>query len=124
MDADHLNLQHLEEEKRKLFELLPNNISSNALAASVVSSGAHFLYGFTVSNTNAAAQYVLVFDLRVLPAEGAVPSIVFTVDGASDKGVQWLPPRKMLQGIVICNSSTPGTKTIGAADCFFDVQYL
>ena len=106
------------------YERLPDNFHSNALAASIVIPGAHELYGFTVSNTNAAAQYVQVFDLSALPSDGAVPAVLFTVPGASNEGVQYLPPRKMLEGIVICNSSTAGTKTIGSADCFFDVQYL
>lgn len=118
------DLLHIEEQGRALYELLPNNQHSPALASSIVIAGAHILYGYTVSNTNTNPQYVQVFDLAVLPADGAVPAVVFTVPGASDKAVQWLPPRKMLQGIVLCNSSTAGTKTIGAADCFFDVQYL
>ncbi len=105
------------------YELLPDNAHSNGLAASIVVSGAHKLVGFTVNNTNASAQFIQVFDLAVLPADATVPAVSFTVGGASDKGVLWLPPRKMLQGIVICNSSTAGSKTIGAADCFFDVQF-
>lgn len=104
---------------------LPLNIHSNALAASItVKSGQGILYGFTVLNTNSSAQYVQVFDARTLPAEGIVPVVVFKVNGADDKGVQWLPGRTFRQGIVLCNSSTPDTKTIGAADCFFDVQFV
>ena len=105
------------------YELLPDNKSSNALTNAIVIAGVHKLYGFTVNNTNAALQYVLLFDLSVLPGDGAVPVCSFTALGAQDKGVLWLPPRRMLQGIVVCNSSTAATKTIGAADCFFDVQY-
>lgn len=111
-------------EQTRGYEYLPSNLHSNGLAASVQIAGAHELYGFTVNNTSAAAQYILVFDLAVLPADGAVPDVSFTAPAASDKGVLWIPARKMLQGIVICNSSTAGSKTIGAADCFFDVQYL
>ena len=106
------------------YDNLPVNKSSNVLASSIVIAGAHELFGFTVNNTNAAAQFILVFDLASLPADGAVPAISLTCPAVSDKGVVWLPQRKMLEGIVICNSSTAGTKTVGAADCFFDVQYL
>jgi hypothetical protein len=105
------------------YELLPDNFHSNALASSLVIAGVHKLVGFTVLNTKASVQYIQVFDLAALPADGAVPAVVVTVAATSDKGVLWLPPRKHLEGIVICNSSTAGTKTIGASDCFFDVQF-
>lgn len=118
------SITHLEELTRPTYECLPQNAHSNALVSSIAIAGAHKMYGFTVNNTNAAAQFILIFDLATLPADGAVPAVSLTAPGASDKGVLWLPPRKMLQGICICNSSTAGTKTIGAADCFFDVQYL
>ena len=106
------------------YRVLPDNKRSTVLASSIVIAGAHQLFGFTVNSTNSAAQYVLVFDLAALPADGAVPDVSFTVPATSDKGLLWLPPRKMLQGIVVCNSTTAGTKTLGAADCFFDVQFL
>jgi len=105
------------------YELLPDNKSSNVIAASIVIPQAHQLVGFTVNNTNASAQYILVFDQTTLPADGAVPVTSFTVPGASDKAVEWLRPRRMNRGIVLCNSSTAATKTVGSADCFFDVQF-
>jgi hypothetical protein len=106
------------------YERLPSNKHSTGLANSIVISGAHELYGFTVNNTKAAAQYVLVFDLATLPSTGAVPDVSLTASASLDKGVVWLPARRMNQGIVIANSSTADTLTIGSADCFFDVQYL
>jgi len=106
------------------WELLPANKRSTALASSIVIAGAHEFYGFTVNNTKASAQYVLVFDLAALPSNGAVPDVSFTASASLDKGVVWLPARRMTQGIVIANSSTADSLTIGSADCFFDVQYL
>ncbi len=104
---------------------LPTNHRSNGLVASlVVTTGASLLVGFQVLNTNASAQYIQVFDALALPADTAVPDSVFTVPGAGNLPVQYLPWRSFNTGIVLCNSSTAGTKTIGAADCFFDVQYI
>jgi hypothetical protein len=104
---------------------LPANIHSNALSASlIVKSGQGLLYGFTVLNTNASAQFIQVFDAQSVPADGAVPAVVFVVAGAGDKGVNWIPARTFHTGIVICNSSTADTKTLGSADCFFDAQFV
>lgn len=104
---------------------LPNSKHSNGYASSiVVKPGAGILYGFTVYNSNASAQFVQVFDLADLPADGVIPACLFSVAATSDKGVEWLNGRPFLTGCVLCNSSTGATKTIGAADCFFDVQYL
>jgi hypothetical protein len=110
--------------QREGWEKLPANKRSTVLAASIEIAGAHELFGFTVNNTNASAQYVLVFDLATLPADGAVPDVSFTAVAAADKGVVWLPARRMNQGVVIANSSTAASLTLGSADCFFDVQYL
>jgi hypothetical protein len=106
------------------YESLPSNKRSSVLANSIAVSGAHELYGFTVNNTKGSAQFILVFDQLTVPGNGAVPDVSFTVPASSDKGVVWLPARRMDRGIVICNSSTADSLTAGSADCFFDVQYL
>lgn len=104
---------------------LPANIHSNALAnAIVVKTGQALLYGFTVLNTNASAQFIQVFDASALPADGIVPAVSFTVAGSGQLGINWIPARTFHTGIVICNSSTAAAKTIGSADCFFDCQFV
>jgi hypothetical protein len=104
---------------------LPHNAHSNVYAnALVVKTGPAILYGFQVYNSNASAQFIQVFDAAALPADGTVPVTFFTVAGVANLPVNWFPGRSFLVGIVLCNSSTGPTKTIGAADCFFDVQYI
>ena len=101
----------------------PANDYKPALASSIVIPGNLLLYGFAVSNTNAAAQYIMVFDAQTLPADTSIPCYWLNVAGSGDREVGYLPPREFLQGIVLCNSSTNTSKTIGAADCLFDVQF-
>lgn len=105
---------------------LPDNAHSNALANSLrVLSGPGYLVALAVSNTNAAAQFIQIHDTNAVPANGAVPSVVFTAAASGDKFVSYpLPGRFCTRGIVLTNSSTAGTLTIGASDCFFDVQYI
>ena len=105
---------------------LPLNVHSNVLAADiVVKPRPGYLLGMTVNNTNAAAQYVLLFDAATLPADGAVPCTSFTVPASSHLAVYFnTPGRAFLTGIVACNSSTADSKTIGSADCFFDAQFI
>ena len=104
----------------------PLNVSSNAAESShVIKAGAGRLFGFTVYNSAAAAQFIQLHDAQTLPADGAVPVFVVKVATVVDKGVFWGDwGRFFNRGIVICNSSTFATKTLGAADCFFDCQYL
>jgi hypothetical protein len=105
--------------------LEPLNNSSIAYATGlVVKTGPGILYGFTVYNSNASAQFILIFDARAIPADGAVPACVFTVAGSSNLPVQYLPGRTFLNGCVLVNSSTGPTKTVGSADCWFDAQFL
>ena len=105
--------------------LWPYNSFSTALANSrVIKTGDGILYGFTVTNTKASAQFVQVFDAATVPADGAVPIIAMSVPASTALGFNWLPGRTFFAGIVLCNSSTQGTKTIGSADCLFDAQFL
>lgn len=102
----------------------PNYMSKQLENSAVVKTGDACLYGFTVTNTKASLQFVLVFDRATVPANGSVPLIAKSVPTADAVGFDWLPPRAFSAGIVICNSTTQGSLTLGAADCLFDVQYL
>lgn len=104
----------------------PVNSHSLALEASRVAySGECRLFGISVLNTNAASQFIQLFDANAVPSDNAVPVCVFTVSGSSNLGLYWGPPGRWFnRGVVICNSSTAATKTIGSADCYFDVQVL
>lgn len=105
--------------------LLPLNSVSAALEkARVVPLGSGYLYGFTITNTNAAARFVMLFDASSVPATGAVPILAKSVPAGDAVGFQWWPPRAVQVGIVVCNSTTQATLTLGAADSLFDVQYL
>jgi len=104
---------------------LPGNSPSRAVEASrLVARGPRILYGITVSNTKASAQFFQLFDSDSVPADGAVPLLSKSVPAGDAVGIQWLPGRTFQVGIVVCNSSTSATKTIGSADCLFDVQYV
>lgn len=86
--------------------------------------GASYLFGFTVTNSNAAARFIQVFDLDTFPANGAVPTVSVSCAATADKEMLWIPPRRMDRGIVICSSTTQLTLTLGAAEFLFDVQYV
>ena len=87
-------------------------------------TGAAYLFGFTATNSNAAARFIQVFDTDKFPANGAVPNVSVSCPTVGDKEMMWYPPRRMDRGIVICSSTTQLTLTLGAAEFLFDVQYV
>ena len=106
--------------------LIPLNISSvvyvNALVAK---SGEGVCYGFSGYNSKASAQFIQVFDANAVPADTAVPVTILSVPATANFSVDYgWRGRVFRAGIVVCNSSTGPTKTIGSADCWFDVQYV
>lgn len=102
----------------------PNSTSQKLENVRVVNSGATRLYGFAGTNTKASAQFILAFDANAIPSAGAVPVFVLTAAASSDFWVSWTPAwRNFSEGVVLCNSSTSSTLTIGSADCWFDAQY-
>lgn len=108
-----------------------NNRSIAYEASRVIKSGPGILYGLTVYNSSTSAQFILLFDANTLPADGVIPDVVLVVGAggtsATVGGLQtwdWVPGRGFHTGIVVCNSSTAVTKTIGSANCWFDSQFL
>lgn len=100
-----------------------NGTSSKLEAAHVALAGEGRVFGFTVYNSNAAAQFILVFDRNSIPTDGATADLVFKAPAGDSLGVNWIPGRWFRSGCVLCNSSTAPTLTAGSGDCLFDVQY-
>lgn len=85
--------------------------------------------GFSGYNSLASAQWIFLVDTTTTPpASTAAPIFVMTVPATSNFNQSWgtgdtggIP---FYTGLVICNSTAAPTLTIGAANCFFSVQYL
>lgn len=108
----------------------PSHYASQAAEASaIVKNGPGVIYRLSGYNAKGAGQFIQIFDaLSVtngVPADNAIPIFAGTVATVSnfnfDFGVYGL---KCSRAIVITNSSTVATKTIGSADCQFYVDYL
>lgn len=104
----------------------PTNATTTAYAASLVAKATPgVLYGFSGYNSLNAEQFIHVHDASSLPANGAVPKILTKAAPLSPFSYEaGRLGRYFGTGIVICNSSTGQTKTLGAADCWFDVQVI
>jgi hypothetical protein len=109
-------------ETTKLVRFFQNGNPGKVTASLVVVSRPALVFGFTVSSV--AAQFVQLFDLEALPADTAVPTLSYPVAATNTVTRTWIPARAFRNGVVICNSSTQHAKTIGSADCIFDVQYI
>jgi hypothetical protein len=103
----------------------PLNYNEGALRNAIVVPGRIVVYGFTVYSTLAdATQYLNVFDANTIPADNAVPLWSWPLLAHNGAGFDWTPRGRQFQtGLVLCNSSTDDKKTIGSANCFFDVQF-
>lgn len=101
------------------------NISTTALATSlVIKASAGRLFGLSGQNDSGSDQYIQLHDAASLPADASVPKVVFKVKAGEPFSIDYgNRGRAFSTGIVVCNSSTLATKTIGAANCWFDAQY-
>lgn len=103
----------------------PSNINTTALAASlVVKASAGTLYEVRGHNDLVSSQYILVHDAASLPADTAVPEDVILVPGDSNFSITYPQGKSFGTGIVVCNSSTLATKTIGTTNCWFSCEFL
>lgn len=100
------------------------NATTTAYAASLVASSSPALcIGFSGFNASASPQFIQVHNAPSLPADTAIPEITFRVAASTEFSYHFgNSGREFSDGMVICNSSTGPTKTIGSADCWFDVQ--
>lgn len=99
------------------------NKGTTALAKSLVGSSTPVIcYGFSGYNAG-PAQFIQVHNATAEPADGEVPKVVFPIAANGPFAMDWSPDGRFFSiGMVICNSSTGPTKTVGANDCWFDVQ--
>jgi len=102
------------------------NVSSAAYEKShVIKASAGRLYSLTGYNSG-VSQFYQMHDSSTLPADTAVPACVVWVAAGTNFSFDYGDVgRPFTNGIVICNSSTGPTKTIGAtADSWFDAQIV
>ena len=107
--------------------MIPKNLSYSDSVAYVASVVVKATPGtvFRISGYNSgAAQFVQLHNTATLPADAAIPAIVFAVAATSNFDYDLSDTGRYCgTGIVISNSSTAPTKTIGAADIFFNILY-
>lgn len=83
-------------------------------------SSAGTFYGVWGHNSG-PDQFIQIHNAASLPADTAVPKFTFLVKALSPFYFEPPSPVSFSTGIVVCNSTTGPTKTIGAANCWFNI---
>lgn len=99
------------------------NNSAGAAASLIVLAAPGILYSLTGYNNKASDQYIQLHDSAALPADASVPKITLVAYAGTPFSYDFPAGRIFTAGIVVCNSSTAITKTIGSADCLFDATF-
>ena len=98
--------------------------SAAYVASYVIKTGPGVLFMLSGYNSKASAQFIQLHDAISLPANGAAPVMTFTVPATSNFSVA-IPVSGMpfVTGIVVANSSTGPTLTVGSADVYFTASF-
>jgi hypothetical protein len=90
----------------------------------VVKASAGKLCQLVGYNSKASAQFIQIYNSASLPSEAAVPIYTFSVPATSNFSLDFGSLCSYFStGIVVGNSSTGPTKTIGSADVWFTAEY-
>ncbi len=101
------------------------DVISTALEAShIIQASPGYLSALNVYNDAATGQYIQLFDSATLPADGTVPVKIMYLATKATGSMPLGDGMAFTKGIVVCNSSTGGSKTIGSANCWFDGSYV
>lgn len=103
----------------------PSTASSTVYGNSLlVKASGGVLYSFHGYNSG-PAQFIQLHNAAAVPADGAIPLSIFFVPATANFtfnfGTYGL---NFSSGIVLCNSTTGPTKTIGVADSWFTAEYI
>ena len=102
----------------------PSRVNSSAYeAARVVKASAGRLFNISGYNSG-PAQFLQIHDAASLPAESEVPCAIFAIPSLASFSYEFELGIPCSTGIVVTNSSTGPTKTIGSANCFFTATYI
>lgn len=96
---------------------VPNAGGGTYVNSLVVSTKPCVLLGIIVYNSLAGAQFLQLHESATLPADTAVPKAIFALGSAAGQVIMLPPGGMQLTSLVICNSTTGPTKTIGLANC-------
>lgn len=104
----------------------PVNAATAAYATNlVVAAGPTRLLRLSGYNAKISAQFIQLYNTVSLPADTAVPVAVLTVAASSNFSMDLgIYGKKFGVGLVIGNSSTGPTKTVGSADCWIEVTHV